>query len=139
MKKFLKIPILFTIGGVIYYLIEILSRGYSHWTMFILGGICFVAVGSLNEFMGRKTPLLPQMILGGSIITFLEYITGVIVNIYLGWNVWDYSDKPFNVNGQICLQASIAWMFLSLVAIVLDDFIRYKWFKYPKPDYKFFE
>ena len=138
MKKFVKYPILFAIGGAIYCLLEILWRGYTHWSMFILGGLCFLAVGSLNEFMGRKTPLLPQMILGGCIITLLEYITGVIVNINLGWNVWDYSDKPFNVNGQICLGASIAWIFLSLVAIILDDFIRYKWFGYPKPEYKFF-
>ena len=139
MKKFLKYPILFCVGGFVYYMIEILSRGFSHWSMFILGGLCFVIIGSLNEILGRKTTLFPQMLLGAGIITLLEYITGCIVNIKLGWNVWDYSDKPFNVNGQICLQATLAWFALSLVAIVLDDYIRYKWFGYPKPQYKFFK
>ena len=27
---------------------------------------------------------------------------GCIVNRKLGWNVWDYSDRRFNVLGQIC-------------------------------------
>ena len=139
MKKFLKYPILFCVGGFVYYMIEIISRGFSHWSMFILGGLCFVIIGSLNEILGRKTTLFPQMLLGAGIITLLEYITGCIVNIKLGWNVWDYSDKPLNVNGQICLQATLAWFALSLVAIVLDDYIRYKWFGYPKPQYKFFK
>ena len=139
MKKFLKYPILFYVGGFVYYMIEIISRGFSHWSMFILGGLCFVIIGSLNEILGRKTTLFPQMLLGAGIITLLEYITGCIVNIKLGWNVWDYSDKPLNVNGQICLQATLAWFALSLVAIVLDDYIRYKWFGYPKPQYKFFK
>ena len=139
MKKFLKYPILFYVGGFVYYMIEIISRGFSHWSMFILGGLCFVIIGSLNEILGRKTTLFPQMLLGAGIITLLEYITGYIVNIKLGWNVWDYSDKPLNVNGQICLQATLAWFALSLVAIVLDDYIRYKWFDYPKPEYKFFK
>ena len=74
MKKFLKYPILFSIGGFTYYMIEIISRGFSHWSMFILGGLCFVIIGSLNEILGRKTTLFPQMLLGAGIITLLEYI-----------------------------------------------------------------
>ena len=44
---------LFLIGGALYYVIEILWRGYSHWSMFILGGICFVIMGLLNEYKFR--------------------------------------------------------------------------------------
>ena len=50
MKQLLKYLFLFLVGGGAYFLIEIISRGYSHWTMFILGGICFITVGLLNEF-----------------------------------------------------------------------------------------
>lgn len=47
--RYVKPFILFGIGGFLYYAIEILWRGYSHWTMFILGGLCFILVGFINE------------------------------------------------------------------------------------------
>jgi uncharacterized membrane protein len=110
--------------------------------MFLLGGLCFIVVGSLNEYAFEKfkldLPIVPQMIMGSLIITILEYITGYIVNIKLGWNVWDYSDRPFNINGQICLGASILWMLISLLIILLDDYLRHKLFGCDKRKYKLF-
>lgn len=134
-----KYAILFVVGGLAYVCIELLARGYSHWTMFILGGICFLILGVLNEIFGRATPLFPQMVMGSVIITSLEYITGVIVNIYLGWDVWDYSHLPLNLHGQICVPYMIIWFFISFVAIALDDWVRHWLFGYPKPEYKFFK
>lgn len=40
-----KLPVLFLIGGLCYYMIEVAFRGYSHYSMFILGGICFILCG----------------------------------------------------------------------------------------------
>lgn len=136
LKLFGKYMILFIIGGIVYNLIEILWRGYSHWTMFILGGICFICLGLINEFIPWDMPLCIQMLIGTIIITTLEYITGCIVNIKLGMNVWDYSELPFNLNGQICLLFSILWYFISVIGIILDDIIRWKLFKENKPTYK---
>ena len=83
---------LFLIGGALYYLIEVLWRGYSHWTMFILGGICFVIMGLLNEYKFKwNDSLIKQSIISACIITVFEFFTGCIVNLWLGWNVWDYS------------------------------------------------
>ena len=42
--------LLFLIGGLVYAWIEILWRGYTHWSMFVLGGICFIIMGLLNEY-----------------------------------------------------------------------------------------
>ena len=141
-KKIIEYTILLLIGGAIYYEIEILHRGYSHWTMFLLGGICFILVGSENEYFKKtfdvEVPLFPQMVIGMVIITFLEFITGYILNIKLGWDIWDYSDQPFNILGQICPGASFAWFWLSLVCILLDDFIRNKLFGEEKRKYKIF-
>lgn len=137
MKKLLKNLFLWFIGGSIYYLIEIMYRGYSHWTMFILGGLCFVACDLINEIWEWSMPLIKQMFIGGMIITILEFITGYIVNIKLGWNVWNYSN-PFNFMGQISLPSSIAWFFLAGVAIVLSDEIRYLFFNEEKPRYTIF-
>ena len=136
MKQLSKYGFLGIIGGIIYYLLECLWRGYSHWTMFILRGICFIALGLINEILSWDTPLVIQMLIGGTIITILEFITGCIVNLWLGWNVWDYSDLPYNLLGQISLFSSIGWIGLSLVGIVLDDFIRWKYFDEEKPRYK---
>lgn len=128
---------LFLIGGFIYVGIEILARGFSHWSMFILGGLCFILIGLINELFPWDMLFQYQCLLGAGIITSLEFITGCIVNIYLGWNVWDYSDRMFNLLGQICLQNCIYWVFLSGIAIVLDDIIRWKLFKEERPRYKF--
>ena len=135
-SKIKKYEILFFVGATIYVIIEKLYRGYSHWTMFLLGGICFIALGLINEVIPWDMPLLLQMFIGGVIITVLELITGCIVNLWLGWNVWDYSELPFNLWGQISLFSSIVWVGLSLVGIVLDDFIRWKWFGEDKPHYR---
>ena len=124
------------IGSIIYMNLEILWRGYTHWTMGVLGGICFICLGLINEVLPWDMPLLLQMFIGGMIITVLEFITGCVVNLWLGWDVWDYSELPFNLWGQISLFSSIVWVGLSLVGIVLDDFIRWKFFGEEKPHYR---
>ena len=134
-KKYL---ILGTIGGLIYVLLELIWRGYSHWTMFLLGGTCFVLLGLINEILDWDTPLTLQMLIGCTVITALEFITGCVVNLWLGWNVWDYSDLKFNILGQISLFSSIGWYFISLVGITLDDWLRYRLFGEKKPRYKLF-
>ena len=137
MNKLLKYFTLGTLGGVIYVLIELLWRGYSHWSMFLLGGICFIALGLINEVIPWEMPLTAQMFIGCAIITMLEFITGCIVNLWLGWNVWDYSEQPCNLLGQISLKSSVGWYFLSAVGIVFDDWLRYIFFGEEKPRYKF--
>ena len=118
--------ILFLIGGGIYYLLEVLWRGYSHWTMFILGGACFVIMGLLNEYkFSWNDSLIKQSIISAFIITIFEFLVGCVVNLWLGWHVWDYSELPCNVLGQICLYMSFAWIYISMFGIILDDWIRY--------------
>lgn len=135
-KLIIKYVVLFVTGGLVYMSLEILWRGYTHWTMGVLGGICFICLGLINELLSWETPLVLQMLIGGAIITVLELVTGCIVNLWLGWNVWDYSDLPYNFLGQISLFSSIGWIGLSLVGIVLDDYLRYWLFHEEKPRYK---
>lgn len=136
MKK-LRPLILFGIGGLIYILIELITRGRTHWSMFIVGGFSFFLIGCINEKY-RKMPMIQQMGIGAVVITTLEFMCGCIVNLWLGWNVWDYSNMPFNLLGQICLPFTILWFFLSGVAVVLDDWIRYILWKEKIPHYKLF-
>lgn len=136
--NFLKLLILFALGGIFYLLIELLWRGYSHWSMFALGGLCFVLIGIINEFYTFEVPLFIQMVIGTFIITVLEFITGCIVNLWLGLNVWNYSDLPLSILGQICLPYMLLWFVLSPVCIVVDDYLRFIFFDEEKPHYKIF-
>jgi len=79
---------------------------------------------------------LAQGIIGSVIVTVLEFITGLIVNVWLCWDVWDYSDLPFNIMGQICLPFSILWVGVSIIVVVLDDWLRYWWWGEDKPHYR---
>lgn len=125
----------FLLGGAIYYCIEIAFRGHSHPSMFILGGICYILIGYINEYLPWNTPIEVQAILGGTIVTVLEFITGYIVNIRLGLGVWDYSNLKYNIMGQVCLPFTFLWMGISVIAILLDDHVRYKTFGEEKPRY----
>lgn len=133
----LKYLTLFLIGGITYYFIEIIYRGYSHFSMVIVGGICFILIGSINEFTNRNIPLLLQMFISVFIVDAVELISGIIINRILFLNVWDYSQLKFNFLGQISLRSSIAWFFLSLFAIYMDDLLRYIIYKETMPIYKF--
>lgn len=136
-KKIAKHAILFAIGGLIYIGIETFSRGYTHFSMFILGGICFLLIGLLNEKISPKLSITTQMLIGSAIITLLEFVTGCIVNILLGWNVWDYSSESYNFLGQICAKNSFYWFLLSAAAIIIDDYARYYLFGEKRPKYYF--
>lgn len=137
-KQWLKIFILFLIGGFIYVAIELGFRGHSHWTMFLLGGLCFILIGGLNNYIPWEMSIIKQGIIGALIVTSLEFIFGLVLNLYLNLGIWDYSNMLFNILGQICLPFSIAWFFLSLVAIFVDDWLRYVLFKEEKPHYHLF-
>ena len=41
------------IGGVTYMGIETLWRGHTHWSMGLLGGVCFVLIGLLDEIQNH--------------------------------------------------------------------------------------
>ena len=137
MSKVKKYGVLALIGGIIYGAIEVACRGHTHWTMVILGGICFVVVGLINEIIPWEMPLAVQMLCGCIIITALEFCW-CVVNLWLGWQVWDYSAEWGNLLGQICPKFSVIWYFVSLIAILLDDYLRYWIFDEKKPHYRLF-
>lgn len=134
--KALRSLVLIGIGGLLYVMIELAFRGRTHWTMFIVGGLCFWMIGLINEIIPWEMPLWKQCIIGAVIVTTVEFLSGCIINLGLGWNVWDYSNMPLNFLGQICLPFSLLWVLLSAVAIVLDDYLRYWMYGEEKPHYK---
>ena len=134
--KALRPLVLIGIGGLVYIMIELAFRGRSHWTMFIVGGLCFWMIGLINEIIPWEMPIWKQCIIGAVIVTIVELLSGCIINLGLGWNVWDYSNMPLNFLGQVCLPFSLLWVLISAVAIVLDDYLRYWIYGEEKPHYK---
>lgn len=134
----MKTLFLFYFGGATYCTIEVFVREWSHWSMFLLGGLVFVLVGSMNQLWGWETGLIKQIAAGVAVTLAGEFVTGCIVNLWLGWNIWDYSDFPGNILGQICPQFALLWVPLVLIAIVVDDAIRWKFYGEEKPRYYIF-
>ena len=135
MEQRLKYVFLFATGGLLYNILEMLFRGWSHWTMFILGGVCFICLGLINEIIPWEMLLWQQVLIGAGIITGLEFATGCMVSLWFGWGVWDYSQMPGNILGQVCPQFFALWLPVSLAGIVLDDCLRYWWWQEEQPHY----
>ena len=89
----------------------------------------------------RKTGvcLVLQMAIAACGITAIEFAFGLVLNVWLGLGMWDYSNMPGNVLGQICPQFMVLWFFLSAAGIFLDDVIRWKFFGEEKPHYHLFK
>lgn len=124
MKSIIKYPMLFLFGGSIYYLLEIIFRGYSFPAMVACGGLCFIICGAINE-KNRCMPLVLQQLVAAAGITAIEFLFGLVLNVLLGLHMWDYSNMPGNILGQICPQFTVLWFFLSALGIFLDDYIRW--------------
>lgn len=108
----------FILGGTFYGLTEFLYRGYTHWTMVLTGGAVILTFYLLLPVL-LTMHLLPAAASGALIITFYEFVMGCIVNLWLGWDVWDYSARAGNVLGQICLQYTGYWFAICLAFFAL--------------------
>ena len=139
MLSIIRNTLIFFIGGILYFIIELLYRGHSHYTMVILGGLCFIIIGLLNENIFEwEMSVVGQMFISSIIITLLELVFGYILNIRLNLQIWTYIDQPYNLYGQICLLYSVIWFYLSLPCILIDDWLRHKLFHEEYNEYKIF-
>ena len=124
------------IGGGTYVLIELLWRGRSHISMFVLGGLCFWLIGRLDR--SRPMSIAEQAFWGACTVTALELLAGLVVNCWLQLNVWDYSSLPLNLYGQICLPYFLLWIPLSAAAVFADHALRLLLFRTPLPPCRLF-
>lgn len=58
------------------------------------------------------------LFLGGMVVnTFVEYVTGRIMEMSLHKKWWDYSDQKFNLGGYVCLKTSVLWGICTVLMI----------------------
>ena len=137
-----KIIFPFIIMGLEYMLVEIIFKagygsmvgyrdirylsliGYTSLWMMLVGGLAGIFIGQLNEKPGFSDWKIIWMCLSGAfIVLLLEFSFGIIFNICLKLNLWDYSNIPLNIMGQVCLPFGLAWFFLTPLAIWMDDLL----------------
>ncbi|WP_195986422.1 putative ABC transporter permease [Clostridium sp. D53t1_180928_C8] len=75
------------------------------------------AVVVLLSTLTVEKNLILVFIIGMIAATILEYITGAVMEKIFHIRYWDYTDKPFNVNGHICLLSTLAWGLFSILLV----------------------
>lgn len=135
MKKLSEYLFLWALGGAIYYSFEIMFRGFSHWSMFLLGGLCFLFFDWQGSLTKWSDPMWMQVIRCTIFIVASEFTTGIIVNKWFDWKVWDYSDQPFQLFGQICLPFAVIFSGLSALGIVFSGNLMHWLYGEEKPKY----
>ncbi len=128
----IKLMALFFIGALGYGAMEVMTRGFTHISMGLLGGLSFLFI-SYTSVLRRSggITLMQQLILITLFITTAELLCGLIINLNLGLAIWDYTDMPLNYKGQICLPFSILWFGISYLGIIAEEYIRRGMFKEP--------
>jgi uncharacterized membrane protein len=113
----------YAIGAAGYSLLEIIWRGFTHWTMALTGGMCFWLVYRIGEkFSGLS--LWKRCLMGCAAITAVELGVGCLVNLALKMDVWDYSRQPFDLWGQVCPLYSALWFLLCGPLFLLSRLLR---------------
>lgn len=133
-KRVLIFITLFCVGAVGYGGLEILWRGHTHWTMLLCGGICLMLLVQIEHRMSQKD-IWRKSAAGCGMITAVEFGVGCIVNKGLGMQVWDYSDVPGNLFGQICLPFMLIWFVICVLLFGVFSIIRQLRIKYRRTGY----
>lgn len=135
MKSLFRVLIMFIVGFCAYISIEVLYRGYSYPLMGTMGGLVFILIDRINEKYSWDMELPYQAFIGGIYATITELIYGLITRFGMDIQMWDYSERAFNFMGIICPLYAFYWMLLSLVAILVADFINYCLDRNAEPPY----
>ncbi len=124
MKSIKENMCVYSLGAVTYCMIEVLFRGFTHWTMGIAGGLALLGIYKGEGKLKKKYNIVKRCVFGAFYITAIEFAIGIIVNKIFKMNVWDYSGRPMNVLGQICPVFSFFWFLLCFPACFICKGLR---------------
>ena len=92
-----------------------INRGFLHGPFLPIYGFGAVSILMFTLPVAQSIPLVFFMGMAGA--TLLEHITGYAMERLFHVRYWDYSMYRFNLNGYICLPASLCWGAFSLLMI----------------------
>lgn len=123
--------LLCTWGATIYFFLEVGYKSLTghperiSWTMLALAVVLCVPVERCGAELPWTCALWLQALACAGLVTAVEFVAGLVLNVWLGLGIWDYSDLPFNFMGQICLQFFFVWWGLCFVFIPVFDWLRW--------------
>lgn len=135
--------LLWFFGGTLYFLLEVAYKtatGHPErisWTMLVLAIFLCIPIERCGAELPWNVPLLLQGLACAVLVTAVELVAGLILNVWLGLDIWDYSGLPGNLWGQICIPFFGVWWVLCLMFIPVFDWIRYSVDGKEKPHYVF--
>lgn len=99
---------------------KIINRGFLNGPVCPVYGFGALAAIAFSNLLKRADPAFVSssdsglgllfLFLGGMLLaTAVEFVAGFLLDRLFHARWWDYSDKPFNVHGYICLEFSIIW------------------------------
>lgn len=142
--KWLLSVLLWVWSGTLYFFIEVVWKT-SHsrpemisWTMLLLAIVLAVPLEQFEGELPWDMPLMAQSTICGLSITVVEFMAGIVISVWLGMGVWDYSAMPWNIMGQVCPQFLVMWVALAAVGIVMLDWMRYGVEGGERPHYNIF-
>lgn len=123
--------LLWFFGGTLYFFIEVAYKTITRhperisWTMLALAIVLCIPVERCGHQLSWGCPLWLQAFFCAILVTIAEFCAGCVLNLWLGLDIWDYSEIPFNLFGQVCLPFFVAWFFLCLVFVPTFDVLRW--------------
>lgn len=88
------------------------NRGFLRETLLPIygsGAIMMLVVSAPFQSLAAPQKYIFTYLAGCVGATVLEYVTGAVMEALFKVRYWDYSAKPFNLNGHICLESTVAW------------------------------
>lgn len=140
MDKKILIPytVIFLVSGFIYTALELLWRGYTHWTMFVCAGLCGLAMANINNnWLEFDTDFRIQVVASALVCTLMEFIFGIIFNG--DFTIWDYRGLWGTIHwlgDQVNVLFFGAWVVISLFGLPLLDWMQWKLGLAEKPYYR---
>lgn len=123
--------LLWTWGGAVYFILEVVYKtatGHPErisWTMLVLAIILCIPIERCGAELPWRCPLWVQATACAALVTAVELVAGLMLNVWMGLDIWDYSSLPLNFMGQICPQFAAVWWGLCLAFIPIFDWMRY--------------
>ena len=91
------------------------NRGFLYETICPMYGIAALVLIIISKKIEGKGSIIKRILVATLWCSVLEYITSLILEICFGIRWWDYTKEPYNIQGRVCLAASIFWGILSVI------------------------
>lgn len=94
---------------------------YGFWTP-VYGIGCIIIIASYealfhNHHLSKKLEALTVFLIGAVLLTFIEWIGGILIELLFGYVFWDYSDFKFHIGPYIAWEMALVWGLASCLLI----------------------